>query len=147
MLRLDPNENLEFDEQDCIFLNSTLRKPKTIIEIPTKAYVASLSDNDRNRRHSSTVFNDQENEFHNNKLTDLDSITIDRNPLLDDEVSNKKYVDDELDKFTTLRFNQTLQNYLRVSVGNDVYNLTKFDKKQITDTTNFKFPKQGGYLL
>ena len=29
----------------------------------------------------------------------------------------------KLDKNTVLRFNQTLQNYLKVSVGNDTYNL------------------------
>ena len=34
--------------------------------------------------------------------------------------SQKKYVDDELDKNTIVRFNQTLQNYLKVSVGNAV---------------------------
>ena len=37
---------------------------------------------------------------------------------------NKKYIDDELDKNTIVRFNQTLQNYLKVSVGNDMYSLT-----------------------
>ena len=46
-----------------------------------------------------------------------------------------------------LRFNQTQQNYLKVSVGNDTYNLTKYDKIQITDTTEIKFPKIGSDLL
>ena len=36
---------------------------------------------------------------------------------------------------TLLKFNQTLQNYLKVSVGNDTYNLTKYDKIQIKDIT------------
>ena len=39
LLRLDPDEKLKLDEQDSIFLNSTLTSPKTIIEIPTKNYV------------------------------------------------------------------------------------------------------------
>ena len=42
---------------------------------------------------------------------------------------------------------QTLQNYLKVSVGNDTYNLTKYDKIQITDTTVIKVGNSGGYLL
>ena len=46
-----------------------------------------------------------------------------------------------------VRFNQTLQNYLKVSVGNDVYNLTKYDKLKLTDTTIIKYPNSGGYLL
>ena len=46
-----------------------------------------------------------------------------------------------------LRFNQTFKNYLKGFVGNDTYNFTKYDKKQITDTTNFKYPNTGGYLL
>ena len=48
---------------------------------------------------------------------------------------------------TLVRFNQTLQNYLKVSVGNDTYNLTKYDKIQITDTTEIKFPNSGNALL
>ena len=48
-------------------------------------------------------------------IKNLDSITVNRNPSLDNELSNKKYIDDELDKNTIL--NQTLSNYLKVSVG------------------------------
>ena len=48
---------------------------------------------------------------------------------------------------TILRFNQTLQNYLKVSVGNDIYNLTKYDKIQITDITEIKYPNIGSDLL
>ena len=46
-----------------------------------------------------------------------------------------------------LRFNQTLQNYLKVSVGSDIYNLTKYNKIQLTDITIIKYPNSGGYLL
>ena len=89
--------------------------------------------------------NIQEIDLNDNKLINLDSITINRDPTLDEEVSNKKYVDDHLDKNTFLRFNQTLQNYLKVSVGNDTYNLTKYDKRQIVDITEFIYPNSGGY--
>ena len=147
MLRLDPEEKLNLNEQDFIILNSTLASPKTIIELPTKSYVDSLHESSRNRRDLSSVFNDQDNEFDENKLTNLDSVTVNRNPSLDNEVSNKKYVDDSIGEGTLLRFNQTLTNYLKVSVGNDTYNLTKYDKIQITDTTNIKYPNTGGYLL
>ena len=43
--------------------------------------------------------------------------------------------------------NQRLQNYLKVSVGNDTYNLSNYDKIQNIDTTNIKSPNTGGYLL
>ena len=46
-----------------------------------------------------------------------------------------------------VRFNQTLQNYLKVSVGNNTYNLTKYDRIQIIDTTTIKSSTTGGYLL
>ena len=46
-----------------------------------------------------------------------------------------------------LRFNQTLSNYLKVSVGNDNYNLTKYDKIQITDITEMRYPNIGSDLL
>ena len=42
----------------------------------------SLSENDRNRRDVSTLFNDRDIEFDDIKLTNLNSITINRNPPL-----------------------------------------------------------------
>ena len=62
-------------------------------------------------------------------------------------MASKKYIDDELDKNTVLRFNQLLQNYLKVSVGNDTYNLIKYDKIQIIDTTEMRYPIIGSDLL
>ena len=61
-----------------------------------------------------------------------------RSPNLDNKLSNKKYVDDSLGEGTLHGINQILENYLKVSVGNDVYNLTKYYKIQITDTTIIK---------
>ena len=74
------------------------------------------------------------------KLTNLDSITINREPTSDNEVSNKKYVANELDKNTILSFNQTSENYLKVSAENDTYIFTKYDKIHKTDTTTIVFP-------
>ena len=59
---------------------------------------------------SDLVKNNRDNDINGNKLTNIDSITVNRKPTEDDELSNKKYIDDELDKNTILRFNQTLQN-------------------------------------
>ena len=147
LLRLYPEEKLNLDEQDSIFPNSYLTLPKTIIEKPTKNYVDSLHESSRSRRDLSLVFNDQDNEIDDNELTNLDSITINRNPNLDNELANKKDIDDELDKNTVLRLNQTLENYPEVSVGNGTYNLNKYDKIQITKTTIIKYPNTRGYLL
>ena len=119
----------------------------TLIELPTKSYVDSLHESSRNRRDLSSVFNDQDNEFGNNKLTTLDSVTLNRIPNQDNELSNKKYVDGSIGEGTLVRFNPTLQNYLKVSVGNDVYNLTKYDKIQLTEITTMKAGYTGGYLL
>ena len=62
-------------------------------------------------------------------------------------MANKKHIDDEIDNNTILRFNQILQNYLKVSAGNGTYKLTKYNKIQITDTTFIKHPNSGEYLL
>ena len=59
----------------------------------------------------------------------------------------KKYVDDLIQEGTIVRYNQTRQNYLKVSAENDIYDLTKYDKIQITDTIIIKYPNTGGYLL
>ena len=42
LLRLDPNEELNPDEQDSIILNSTVTSPRTIIELPTESYLDNL---------------------------------------------------------------------------------------------------------
>ena len=84
---------------------------------------------------SDLVKDSQDNDFIDKILTNLDSITVNRNPTLDEEVSNKKYFVDEFDKKAFLRFNQKLQNYLKVSAGNDIYNLAKYDKIQIVGLT------------
>ena len=86
MLGLDPDEELKIEEQDSINLNSSLTSPKTIIEIPTKSYVDSLSEKRRNRRYFSTVLNDQDKEFDNNNITKLDSITVIRDPTTDNKL-------------------------------------------------------------
>ena len=90
LLRLGPEEKLQLDEQDSIILNSNLTSPKTIIELPTKSYVDRLHESIRNRRDLSSVFNDQDYEFDNNKLTNLDSVTVNRNPSSDNELAKKK---------------------------------------------------------
>ena len=53
-------------------------------------------------------------------------------------------MDDSLGEGTKFRFNQTLQNYLKVSFANDTYNLTTYHKLQLTDTTNIIARNTGG---
>ena len=100
------------------------------------------------------------------KLDEQDSILLNStltSPRTIIELPTKTYVDslhegnersrrdlglDFYDESSTLvRFNQTLQNYLKVSVGNDTYNLTKYNKTSITDITEIKFPNSGTALL
>ena len=85
----------------------------------------------------------QDNTFNVKKLTNIDSKTVNRNPALYNELTNKKYIDIELDKNTILRFNQTLQNYLKICFGNDTNNLTKYDKTQLIDVTEIRYPNNG----
>ena len=130
---------------NCITLNTQAVNDNEVI---TKAYVDQFhQENDRSRRDLGIDFydestdilkNNQDNDFNDNKLTNINSITINNIPTDDNHVSNKKYIDDELDKNTIVRINQTLRNYLRVSVGSDIYNLTKYNKKQLTDITTMK---------
>ena len=149
----------DFSKYNLSNINSiTLNKEaKNYNEVITRAYVDQFhQENERSRRNvgldfyiesSNLVKNNQDNYLNDNKLLNLDSITVNRKPNQDNELSSKKYIDEELDKNTIVRFNQTLENYLRVSVGNDIYNLSKYDKIQITDTTEIKYPNSGGYLL
>ena len=90
-------------------------------EVITKPYVDQFHQEDeRSRRDlgidfynesSDLVKNNQDNDLNDNNLTNIDSITVNRNPSLDNELANKKYIDSELDKNTIVRFIQTLENY------------------------------------
>ena len=93
------------------------------------------------------VKNNQDNDFNDNKLINIDSIIVNRNPTSDNELANKKYIDDSIGEGTLLRFSQTLTNYLKVSVGSDIYHLTKYEKNYITDLTEMRAPNSGHDLL
>ena len=130
--------NYRFTNIHSITLN---KEPIHDNNVITKSYVVQFhNDNERNRRdvglslyneEVDLVKNNQDNDLNDNKVTNINSITINNNPTDDNHVSNKNYIDNELDKNTMVRFIQTLQNYLKVSVGNDIYNLAKYNKKKL----------------
>ena len=126
------------NNQDNGFNNNNLTNISTITlnkqaendnEVITKAYVDQFhNDNKRTRRvlgldfydeSSDLVKNNRDNDLNDNKLTNLDSFKVSRDPTSDDDLANKKYVDDSKEAATVLRFNQSLQNYLKVSAGNN----------------------------
>ena len=69
--------------------------------------------------------------FNNIKLSSLGIVTVITDPSSDKELSNKKIVGDSIGEGTIVRFNQALQNYLKVSVGNDTHKLTKYDQYKL----------------
>ena len=153
------NRDNDFGKYNLTNINSiTLNKQaENDNEVITRAYVDQFhQENERSRRDvgldfynesNDLVKNNQDNNLNDNKLKNLYSITINRNPTSDNEVSNKKYIDDQLDKNTIVRFNQNLSNYLKVTVGNDTYNFSKYNKIKLTDITIIIYPNTGGYLL
>ena len=130
------NQDNDFGNYNLTNINSiTLNKQaEDDNQVITKAYVDQFhQENERSRRDlgidfynesSDLVKNNQDNNFNDNKLTNINSITINNNPTDDNHVSNKKYIDDSIAEGTLLRFNQTLTNYLKISVGNDIYILS-----------------------
>ena len=153
------NKDNDFGNYNLTNINSiTLNKQaENDNEAITKAYVYQFhQENERSRRDlgidfynesNNLVKNNQDNNFNDNNLTNINSITINNNPSDDDHVTNKKYIDDQLDKNTIVRFNQTLTNYLKVSIGSDIYHLNKYNKIQLTNQTILKYPNSGSYLL
>ena len=153
------NQDNDFNNNNLTNINSITLNTQAVNDnqVITKAYVDQFhDDNERNRRDVGLSFyneevdlvkNNQDNNFNDNKLTNINSISINNNPTDNDHVSNKKYIDDQLDKNTFLRFSQTLGNYLKVSVGNNTYNLTKYDKIQITDSTVMRVGNGGPHVL
>ena len=126
-------------------------------EVVAKAFVDQFhQQNERSRQDlglefydesSDLVKNNQDSDFNDKKLPNLDSITVNRGPTLDNEVTIKKFVDDKIESGTILRSNQTLEKFLDVSVGDDTYSLTKYDKIQITDITILRNVNSGSSVL
>ena len=141
------NQNNDFNYFTLTKINNVLLRTQAFEDhhLLQKAYVDQFQkDNERSLRDlgidfynesSDLVENNQHNKVNYTKLLNLDSITMKRSPTLSKEISNKRYIDDELDENTILRFIPTLESCIKVSVGNDAYNLAKDDKIQIPDTT------------
>ena len=92
LLSLNPDENLKLDGEDSVILTSTFTSPKSLIELPTKAHVESLSESSGSRRDMFTVFNDQDIGFVNIKLTNFDGVMINGNSFTEEDMTNKNFV-------------------------------------------------------
>ena len=144
------NHDNHFNIFDLTSINSITLNTQAVNDnqVLTKAYVDQLHQEiELSRRDLGLSFydeevdivkNNQDNDFNDNKTINLDSVSVNRDPSSDNEVTSKKYIDNVLDKNTILWFDQTLENYLKVTPGNDTYNLTKYNKIQLTDTTNIR---------
>ena len=154
------HQNKEFNKNNLTNINSITLNTQAVNDnqVITKAYVDQFHQkSERSRRNLGNDFynesNDivktnQDDDFNDNKLTNINSITINNNPTDDKHVSNKKYIDDQLDKDTLVRLNDDSNDrYLKVNIKNSTYNLPIYNKILLTDTTILKYPNNGGYLL
>ena len=106
MARFGRADILKLEEQNSQFLNSTLTAPKTKMKETTRDYVNSLHKNNRNKGVFLSLFKDQVIEFDNNfKIILLDSITVNKNATVDNEVSDKKVVDDSTGEGKKVKYN------------------------------------------
>ena len=130
------NQDDDFKNNKLTNINSITLNTQAVNDnqVITKAYVDQFhQENESSRRDlvidfynesSDIVKNIQDNDLNDNKLINIDSITVNRSPTSDNVLSNEKYIDDELDKNTIVRLNQTLETYLKVSVGKEHIILT-----------------------
>ena len=77
----------------------------------------------------------------------IDSITFNGDPDSNIELANKKHDYDSIGEGNALRFTQTPKNHLSVLVGNDICNLTEYDKIQVLDKTIISYANHGDFLL
>ena len=117
---LKNNQVNDFNIHNLTNINSITLQTQSVndIQIIFKADVDHFhDDNEKNSRDLGLSFYDgevdlvkynQDNDFSDIKLTDIDFITINRNPNLDKEIS-KKNVDDSIGDGTILIFNQTIE--------------------------------------
>ena len=153
------NQDNDFNNHNLTNINSVTLNTQAVNDnqVITKAYVNQFhQERERSRSDLDVEFYDESNDwvknnqnkdFTKNKLTNIGGITANRKPSSDNDMANKNCIDDSIREDTIVRFNQTLKNYLKISVGNDIYNLTEKDIIQITYATIIKYPNTGGYLL
>ena len=135
------NQNNDFNNNNLTNINSITLNTQAVNdnEVITKAYVDQFHQkNERSRRDLGIVFynesnllvkNNQDNDFNDNKLTNINSISINNNPTDDNHVSNKKYIDDELDKDTIVKiYDDSNDRFLKVNINNSNYNLQIYNK-------------------
>ena len=96
------NQNNDFNNNNLTNINSITLNTQAVNnnQVITKAYVDQFhQENERSRRDlgidfynesSDIVKKNQDNDLNENKLTNLNSITINGNPTSDNEVTNKK---------------------------------------------------------
>ena len=149
----------DFNKFSWTNINSTTSKTQAVNDnhVITGSYVDQFhQNNERSRRDLGIDFygeskelveKNPDNNFNDNKSTNLDSTQSTEPPFLktNSQVKNMLTMIEKI--YTILTFNKTLENYLRVSVVNIVYKFTKYDKIQITDTTIIINGNSGGYLL
>ena len=104
------NKENDFSNYNLTNINSITLNTQAVNDnqVLTKAYVDQFhQENEQSRRELCIDFNDessdlvknnQDNDFNDDKLTNRHSISVNRNPSLENELSKKKYIDDELDK-------------------------------------------------
>ena len=146
--------NYNLTNIDSITLNTQAVNENQVI---TEAYADQFhQENEQSRRDlgidffdksSDLVEKSKDKDFNDIKLTNIDSNTVVGNPTLENNLANNIYVDDLIEDGTLLRFNQTLENYLKISVENDTYNLSRPDKIQVTDLTEKRAAFLGSDLL
>ena len=97
------NQDIDFKNNDSTNVNSITLNTQEVNDnqVITKAYVDQFhQENERSRRDlgidfydesSYLVKNNQHDNFSDNKLTNISSITINNNPIDDNHVSNKKH--------------------------------------------------------
>ena len=156
------NHDNDFNNQNLANKNSTTFNTQTVNDnqVVTESYVDQFhQENGQSRREvglrfynqsSDLVKINQENSFIDKKSINLHSVIVNRSPSSDDQLTNKKIIDDSLSGDVlrlSLRFNQTLESYLKVSVGNESYSLTKFVEIQIRDKTEIHFSNIRSNLL
>ena len=66
----------------------------------------------------SSLFSDHDNDFGNNKLTKLKSVTVNRNSFLDNEISNRIYDNDSKGKKNSFEIYMKTRKIFESECGN-----------------------------
>ena len=123
-----------------------IREPVKETDIVNKEYAVNFIDEAEHLKildDNTIVRNDQNNDFKNNTIINVNKIQINNEEFDDKDVVNKKYIND----LNLIKYIDKNDDYIKVNILDNNYYLRVFKEDWLLDHTSYIIPNTGDDLL